>query len=161
MPEGAQSERIDCALALIAQGDRNGLKALYDLTSGRLLALFLELGLDRSASEEILHDLYLAVWRIARTQSSLEEPGAIWLLNLARDHVSDWRRMQGEDGATMLCRTGPFVEMFQTGKCNPILKLYFAGATYVDLATASGLAIEHVRQTARFAIVRHGANVRT
>jgi RNA polymerase sigma-70 factor (ECF subfamily) len=56
----------DAALvAAIARGDRAALAALYDRHAGLLLALALRILRDRREAEDLLHDVFLEVWRAA------------------------------------------------------------------------------------------------
>ena len=50
----------------IARGDRDALAALYDRFAGLLLALGLRIVRDRREAEDLLHDVFLEVWRSAK-----------------------------------------------------------------------------------------------
>ncbi|MGH6992916.1 MAG: sigma-70 family RNA polymerase sigma factor [Caulobacteraceae bacterium] len=90
-PTGAE-ERADLvrALASAAAGDRQGLAAVYRLTSAKLFGVCLRILKDRAESEDVLQEVYLTLWRGA----GVFDPGRgtspiAWLAAIARNRAID------------------------------------------------------------------------
>jgi RNA polymerase sigma factor (sigma-70 family) len=69
-------------LAELAQGDQEVLGPLYARYAGAIFRLA-EHSLDRAAAEEIVQEVFLAVWRSARTFDPQQGPFRPWLFQLA------------------------------------------------------------------------------
>ena len=56
----------DNALVLrVAVGDHDAFAEFYDRWSGRLLALIVQILVDRAQGEEVLQEVFLEIWRSA------------------------------------------------------------------------------------------------
>ena len=87
--------RLIAALASVADGDRQALRLLYDLTSAKLFGVCLRISQDREVAEDLLQDVYLKVWnRAGRFDASKASP-ITWLCAIARNTAIDWRRASG------------------------------------------------------------------
>lgn len=76
-------------LPRIAQGDEAALGALYDACGGLVYSLARRvLGNDREA-EEITQDVFVSVWRHARTFDPTRSSANTWLTTLARNKAID------------------------------------------------------------------------
>ena len=58
-------DRDVTAIAAIARGDRDALAGLYDRHSSALMALGVRMLADRSEVEDVLHDVFVEVWKHA------------------------------------------------------------------------------------------------
>jgi RNA polymerase sigma-70 factor, ECF subfamily len=76
----------------MARGDRSALSELYARHAPRLLALTVGILRDRTEAEDVLHDVFLEVWKNAATYA--EERGTVsaWLSLRARSRAIDRRR---------------------------------------------------------------------
>jgi RNA polymerase sigma-70 factor (ECF subfamily) len=83
----------DAALvAAIAAGDRRALAELYDLYGGVLLALALRIVRDRREAEDLLHDVFLEVWRSARDYDPTRGRVRTWLTIRMRSRALDQQK---------------------------------------------------------------------
>ena len=58
-------DRLQAALGRIAAQDRHGLRELYELTEGPLLALAARVLRDAAAAEDVVQEVFVNVWRRA------------------------------------------------------------------------------------------------
>ncbi|RSU50489.1 sigma-70 family RNA polymerase sigma factor [Sphingomonas sp. S-NIH.Pt15_0812] len=89
--------RAYLAAMLIATGseDRAAFREVYRLTSAKLFGICLRICGDRSAAEDVLHDVYLTIWRRAGAWEPGRASPITWLATVARNRAIDWRRAQG------------------------------------------------------------------
>lgn len=83
-------------LERIAAGDSGALGELYD-TYGRIVfAVIYRMLASPEAAEEVVQDVFHAVWR--RASGYQRERGAVrtWLLSISRNAAIDWRRTRGK-----------------------------------------------------------------
>ena len=73
----------------IARGDRDALAALYDRFAGLLLALGLRIVRDRREAEDLLHDVFLEVWRSAKDYDPARGRVRTWLAIRMRSRALD------------------------------------------------------------------------
>jgi len=73
----------------IAAGDRHGLARLYDRYAGVLLALAIRIVKDRREAEDLLHDVFLEVWRGAKTYDPTRGRVRTWLVIRMRSRALD------------------------------------------------------------------------
>jgi DNA-directed RNA polymerase specialized sigma24 family protein len=65
--QDAARRQLAAALVRIAGGDRQALQFLYRETSAKLFAVCHRILHDEGAAEDVLQDVYIAVWRRAGT----------------------------------------------------------------------------------------------
>ncbi|WP_380788124.1 sigma-70 family RNA polymerase sigma factor [Sphingomonas sp. R86521] len=93
----ADTARAYLADMLLRTGteDRAAFDELYRLTNAKLFGITLRICGERQAAEDVLHDVYITIWR----RASGWEPGRAspitWLATIARNRAIDWRRAQG------------------------------------------------------------------
>ncbi len=86
------SERsIDLArlLGRTGLGDRAAFATLYERTSSHLFAVVLRINRDRAQAEDILQEVYVNVWRAARTFDAAQSQPLTWLTSIARNRAID------------------------------------------------------------------------
>lgn len=89
----AADDADDVALVgAIAAGDRAALGALYDRHGSLLLALALRIVRDRREAEDLLHDVFLELWRSAGDYDPGRGTVRAWLLLRTRCRAIDRRR---------------------------------------------------------------------
>jgi len=73
----------------VAAGDRHALSRLYDRYAGLLLALAMRIVRDRREAEDLLHDVFLEVWRSARDYDPTRGRVRTWLVIRMRSRALD------------------------------------------------------------------------
>lgn len=91
---GADDEDVELVRA-IAAGDRAGLATLYDRYAPILLGLAMRLLRDRREAEDLLHDVFLEVWRQARDYDPDRGSVRSWLLMRLRSRALDRLKSAG------------------------------------------------------------------
>ena len=87
-PPGPDDEDV-ALIRAIAAGDRNGLAALYDRYAPILLGLAMRMIRDRREAEDLLHDVFLEVWRSARDYDLTRGRVRTWLVVRMRSRALD------------------------------------------------------------------------
>ena len=97
MSAEADTARARLTEALVRTGaeDRDAFRELYDLTAAKLFGIVLRICGERQAAEDVLHDVYLTVWRRAGAFEPGRASPITWLATVARNRAIDWRRAQG------------------------------------------------------------------
>jgi RNA polymerase sigma-70 factor (ECF subfamily) len=85
---GSDDDDVELVKA-IAAGDRDGLAALYDRYAPILLGLALRIIRDRREAEDLLHDVFLEVWRSARDYDLTRGRVRTWLVVRMRSRALD------------------------------------------------------------------------
>ncbi len=80
-------------LKRIADGDKRGLETLYNRHSGRTFKFLFRLTANRSAAEDLTHDVFLEVWKSAKRFEGRSSV-ATWILSIARYKALDSIRKQ-------------------------------------------------------------------
>jgi RNA polymerase sigma-70 factor (ECF subfamily) len=96
-PSQDWSERsVDLArlLGRTGLGDRAAFAALYERTSAHLYAVVLRIQRDRGQAEDILQEVYVNVWRAARSFDAAQSQPLTWLTSIARNRAIDSLRRQ-------------------------------------------------------------------
>jgi RNA polymerase sigma-70 factor (ECF subfamily) len=155
----ADEARAHLAATLIAVGgeDRVAFRELYRLTSAKLFGVALRICGDRQAAEDVLHDVYLTIWRRAGAWEPGRASPITWLATVARNRAIDWRRAQATrrampiDHAPDLPDPAPDAEAalladgerhslldclaeLETRQRDAIRTAFFDGVTYAELA---------------------------
>jgi RNA polymerase sigma-70 factor, ECF subfamily len=90
---GEEAARADARLvAAIAAGDREALAALYHRFSGSLLAVAQRILGERREAEDLLHDVFLEVWRQAGQFDPARGTVRAWLLIRMRSRSLDRKK---------------------------------------------------------------------
>lgn len=89
------SQPTDIELLLrIAAADREAFRLFYDRHAPQVLAYVRSLGRSRDASEDVVQEVFLAVWRKAGTYRPERGDVAGWLYTMTRNKVVDlWRKL--------------------------------------------------------------------
>ena len=84
-----RSHDLSRLLARAGLGDRAAFATLYERTSSHLLAVVLRINRDRALAEDILQEVYVNVWRAARTFDAAQSQPLTWLTSIARNRAID------------------------------------------------------------------------
>ena len=91
-PQSDWSERsleLSRLLARAGLGDRAAFATLYQQSSAHLLGVILRIQRDRAQAEDILQEVYVNVWRAARSFDAAQSQPLTWLTSIARNRAID------------------------------------------------------------------------
>ena len=188
--EAARAER-DRQLAMlieaVAKGDSVALEKVYAQTLGRVFGLALRIVRRREAAEEVAVDVYLQVWRTARTFDALRGGPLTWLLTICRSRALDLLRRddpaivhpepealattpdarQGEDPLDLLAacegnaRLARALAALTPLQRQLIALAFFRGLTHSEIAAHSRLPLGSVKTYIRRALAQLRAELGT
>jgi len=92
MNADVRRKQLAAALNRVAQGDRPALRLVYDMTAAKLFGVCLRILNNRSEAEDVLQDVYLAVWRKAGMFDETVASPITWLVAIARNRAIDRAR---------------------------------------------------------------------
>ncbi len=96
-PSDSREVSLDAALVRrLLQRDVSAFEELYDRHSRIVFALVLRILQQASTSEEVVQDVFLALWRNAAKYDQSRGPFVPWLLTLARNRALDQLRLKSE-----------------------------------------------------------------
>ena len=90
----------------VAGGDRKALASLYDRHAGSMLGLGVRVLRSRESAEDVLHDVFLEVWRRAHTYDRTRASVRGWLFLMMRCRALDRRKSAAVARSTSLDATG-------------------------------------------------------
>jgi RNA polymerase sigma-70 factor (ECF subfamily) len=101
-------------IAAVVRGDERALAALYDQFSALVLAIALRITGDRVVAEEVLQDVFLAVWR---TAGGFRPGGSVaaWMIGIARHRAIDATRSRRFRAALREQSLEPGMELATSG----------------------------------------------
>ena len=172
--EPAAAARAALVAALIGTGeqDRPAFQQLYRLTSAKLFGVCLRICGDRQAAEDVLHEVYLTIWK----RAGAFEPGRAspisWLATIARNRAIDWVRARGvrptrpieeadeiaDDTPDQLTvaqrdetsrRLHDCLDALDERQRDAIRIAFFDGMTYAELAAAKGVPLGTMKSWVR------------
>jgi RNA polymerase sigma-70 factor, ECF subfamily len=160
-------------LLRVADGDRTAFEQLYHATSARLLGICLRVLPDRAEAEDVLQDVYVAIWRKAPQFSPERSSAMTWLAAIARHRAIDRLRatpalasrqpielmeLGTDPDAAPSARVEADSERSQLDRClgqldargrTLIRTAFFDGATYEDLARRTGSPLGSIKSWIR------------
>jgi len=90
METGNHSQQQDALdIAAVARGDRRALASLYDRYSGMMLGLGVRVLKDRREAEDIVHDVFIEVWRRAGDYNPTKASVRSWIFMRMRSRCLD------------------------------------------------------------------------
>ena len=87
-----RSHDLSRLLARSSLGDRAAFATLYERTSSHLFAVVLRIQRDRAQAEDILQEVYVNVWRAAKSFDAAQSQPLTWLTSIARNRAIDGLR---------------------------------------------------------------------
>ena len=92
-----RNEALGALLARVALGDRAAFATLYQQSRAHLFGIVLRINPDRAQAEDVLQEVYVNVWRAARSFDAALSPPLAWLASVARHRAIDsLRRRQAQ-----------------------------------------------------------------
>ena len=101
-----RSRELARLLAHSALGDAAAFGELYRRTSAHLYAVVLRINRDRAQAEDILQEVYVNVWRAARSFDAAQSQPLTWLTSIARNRAIDSLRRKSAEPSTQSLVTG-------------------------------------------------------
>ena len=92
-----RSRELARLLARSALGDAAAFGELYERTSAHLYAVVLRINRDRAQAEDVLQEVYVNVWRAARSFDTAQSQPLTWLTSIARNRAIDSLRRKGAE----------------------------------------------------------------
>lgn len=92
-PEAARLRLVE-TLIRTGEEDRAAFRDLYSLTSAKLFGICYRICGERQAAEDVLHDVYLTIWKRAGAYEPARASPITWLATIARNRAIDWQRAQ-------------------------------------------------------------------
>ena len=172
-PDPAEARaRLCAALTRVGAEDRNAFREVYTLTSAKLFGICLRICGERAAAEDVLHEVYLTIWK----RAGAFEPGRAspisWLATIARNRSIDWVRARGlrptrglEEAAAIADdkpdqftmaqrdeasrRLHDCLDALEERQRDAIRTAFFDGLTYAELADAKGVPLGTMKSWVR------------
>ncbi|RIX97300.1 sigma-70 family RNA polymerase sigma factor [Aureimonas flava] len=177
LPEDAR-QRLVSALGRVAAGEREALRAVYDLTSAKLFGVALRILDDEAEAEDVLQDVYVTVWNRAGGFDPARASPITWLCTLARNRAIDRLRALrphrsradldaadrvADETPGALARLEAEGEARRLAACldgleprarEAIHAAFFGGRTYEDLARGAGVPLGTMKSVIRRGLIR-------
>ncbi|MGH8214386.1 MAG: sigma-70 family RNA polymerase sigma factor [Rhodanobacteraceae bacterium] len=178
MSPRAPDEREELAHLLQQTGgdDRQAFAELYRRTSSRLFGVCVHMLRERGEAEDVLQNVYIAIWRRAERFDPARAAAMTWLITLARNQCIDRLRKHREvplDEAKAARLTDPdpdpsahseaSEERQRLERCLDTLAgqqkadvraAFFSGATYNELAKRCGVPLATMKSRIRRSLIR-------
>jgi len=159
-------------LIAVAREDKDAFKELYRLTSVKLFGICLRICGDHESAEDVLHEVYLIIWRRAGSwQPGIASPIS-WLAVIARNRSIDWRRAQGarptssiEEASKIFdSRPNPEIALIANDESRRLIKClqkldvrsrtaictaFLDGLSYAEVADSAGVPVNTVKSWIR------------
>ena len=164
--------RLADALLRTGHEDRDAFRIVYSLTSNKLFGICFRICGERSAAEDVLADVYLAIWKRAGAWEPARGSPITWLAAIARNRAIDWRRAQAVRGTEITNDTYDVPDSAPNGETqllasensaqiqrslnalkpeqeSAIRSAFFGGLTYVELASQKGVPLSTMKSIVR------------
>ncbi len=162
---------------IAAERDGGALKDLYSATSAKLLGVCLRILTNREESEDVLQEVYIAVWRRADAFDPSRASTLAWLSAIARNRAIDRLRARRPRGIETLAedaglidpapsaeaeleRSGEYrrlhdcLEGLKPDQAGAIRTAFLDGVTYETLATRAGVPLGTMKSWVRRGLLR-------
>ena len=177
LSELSPADRLGIALRRVAQGDRQAFEDVYHRTAPKLFGLCLRVIGNRAQAEDVLQEVYCAVWRKAALFDGDRGRAMTWLITITRSLAIDTHRKSGSatlvpieaaiivaDAATSACATIEHDDEYcKMRRCldqlgardaTALQRAFFEGATYAELAQSASIPIGTMKSRMRRALLR-------
>ncbi|MET3824362.1 RNA polymerase sigma-70 factor (ECF subfamily) [Sphingomonas sp. PvP055] len=176
-PEAMARARLVEALVRTGEEDRVAFRDLYSLTSAKLFGICYRICGERQAAEDVLHDVYLTIWKRAGAYEPSRASPITWLATIARNRAIDWQRAQTvrrstpiEDAPEILDKA-PLVsetmlhdeqshllqeclDLLEQRQRSAIHTAFFDGVTYAELAERQNIPLGTMKSWVRRGLAR-------
>ncbi|MEO6967905.1 MAG: sigma-70 family RNA polymerase sigma factor [Rhodanobacteraceae bacterium] len=170
------TEDLTRILRAVADGDRNAFAELYRRTSSKLFGVCLRMLHERGDAEDVLQEVFTAVWRRAGSFDAARAGAMTWLITMTRNRAIDRLRQRREapldeaterelvdDQPTPAANTETSQQRRRLERCldtldpqqkTAVRAAFFAGLTYNELATRSGVPLATMKSWIRRSLIR-------
>lgn len=178
-PGDPAAARAALAEALVATGerDRSAFRQVYRLTSAKLFGVCIRICGDRQAAEDVLHEVYLTVWKRAAGYEPGRASPITWLATIARNKAIDWRRSAANRPSLELAQTPDVaddapsavdgllereadralhlcLDDLEANQREAIHSAFFGGLTYAELAQRQAVPLGTMKSWVRRGLLR-------
>lgn len=87
---------LDALVVDVAKGDRSAFAAIYEALSSLLFGICVQILRDEREAEDVAHDVFVSLWRAARTYDARKGSATAWLATMARNRAIDRLRELGQ-----------------------------------------------------------------
>jgi RNA polymerase sigma-70 factor (ECF subfamily) len=158
------------------EGDTDALRMLYDRYGGIVFGMTYRLLGDRQAAEECTQDVFVSVWRTARSYEPERARVSTWLLTIARNRAIDatrrraarpvdpheevWATERSPDTADLVSeadeatRVAAAMAELSEPQREALSLAYFDGLSHTEIAERLGLPVGTVKGRIRLALDR-------
>ena len=169
-------DRDNALIRMEAAGDHDAFAEFYDRLTGRLLALIVQILVDRVQSEEVLQEVFLEIWRSASDFSPDRGSARAWAVTMARrraivrvrsSQAAKNREDRWHDYLPDMDLTVQAVEDRIVGQevrraldavgepqRSTLVMAYFTGLTHTEIARRTGVPLGTVKTRIRNGIAR-------
>jgi RNA polymerase sigma factor (sigma-70 family) len=176
-PEAIARARLVEALVRTGEEDRVAFRDLYSLTSAKLFGICYRICGERQAAEDVLHDVYLTIWKRAGAYEPSRASPITWLATIARNRAIDWQRAQTVrrstpiEDAPQILDTAPLasetllhdeqshllrecLDTLEQRQRSAIHTAFFDGVTYAELAERQNIPLGTMKSWVRRGLAR-------
>ena len=172
LPQAPETGGSDSAVLLqrIAGGDIEAFQAFYQLHAGRVLAYARQLGRRADLAEDVVQEVFVAVWRKAASFRADRGDPLGWLYTITRNKLVDLWRKAGETAGLdeVQWQQLPGGEDSGSGRGELLLTVHQALArvpaeqrTAIELAYFGGLTYEETAERLRLPLGTLKSRIRT
>lgn len=178
LAQEAARKQLVAALARVAGGDRQALQFLYRETSAKLFPVCNRILLDRGEAEDVLQEVYIAVWRHAGAFDPKRASPISWLVAIARNRSIDRLRSRASaagqrtiDEAADISDSAPTplaqleisdehrllmdcLDELEPQHAGAVRSAFFDGVTYEDLAQRMNIPLGTMKSWIRRSLLR-------
>lgn len=179
MTERSDDDPVAPLLARVASQDRHAFRALYSMTSPKLMGVLLRMLGTRAEAEDALQEVYTRVWVRANRFDPALGRGMSWLIAIARNLAIDRLRARPtqprtgdeDDEADTLADTRPGAEagliaqgearrvvdcmgQLEPDRAAAVRGAYLQGYSYQDLADRHNVPLNTMRTWLRRSLLR-------
>lgn len=171
-----EREALAELLAASSRQDRRAFTELYRRTASRLFGVCMRMLRERAEAEEVLQEVYTAVWRRAGSFDPSKASATTWLVTMTRNKAIDRLRQHREstmdesmlidladDGPTPSASAESSEERQRLEQCldgleprqkSAVREAFFSGATYNELATRCRVPLGTMKSWIRRSLIR-------
>lgn len=98
--EALNNKEIEALVIRLKSGDESAFAEVYDRYSGAINGIILRIVTDSEASQDVLQDTFVKVWKNIQSYDSSKGSFFTWMLNIARNTSIDSLRKLKKEGKT-------------------------------------------------------------